>query len=42
MDFNQVSARGLRRMMRNVMRKVEGGRFSGCGADWALEDFCAV
>ncbi len=27
MDFNQVSARGLRRMMRNVMRNVESGKW---------------
>ena len=26
MDFNQVNARGLKRMMKNVMRKVEGMR----------------
>ena len=27
MDFNQVSARGLKRMMRNVMRRVESGKW---------------
>ena len=36
MDFNQVNSRGLKRMMRNVMRKVESEKTRGKGADVVL------